>query len=66
MQARKMPVPTCTNNIILNIYCTSGEMHFDIHPDAFKELMGQTGYNAGTGYVTYKEVASSNCRGNKG
>jgi len=41
-------------------------MHFDIHPQAFRELMGDAGVTAGTGYVTYKEVSSSRCRGNKG
>jgi hypothetical protein len=66
MQARKMPISTCSNNIILNTYCTSGEMHFDIHPEAYKELMGANWEFDGRGYVTYKEVASSNCRGNKG
>jgi hypothetical protein len=41
-------------------------MHFDIHPEAYKELMGDKGVFDGSGYITYKEVASSNCRGNKG
>ena len=44
----------------------SGEMHFDIHPDGYRELMGAAGVTAGSGSVTYKEVASSYCKGNKG
>jgi len=44
----------------------SGEMHFDIHPDAYRQLMGDSGVFAGSGYVTFKEVASSRCKGNKG
>ena len=44
----------------------SGEMHFDIHPAAFIEAMGEQGRWAGHGYVTYREVPSSNCQGNKG
>jgi hypothetical protein len=44
----------------------SGETHFDIHPDGYRELMGDAGVTAGSGYVTYKEVASSYCKGNKG
>lgn len=43
-----------------------GGMHFDIHPTAFRELMGDAGVTAGVGYASFQEVASSNCRGNKG
>jgi hypothetical protein len=38
--------------------------HFDLHPNAFSELFGSLTQGVGTGTVT--EVASSNCRGNKG
>jgi len=44
----------------------NGGMHFDIHPTAFRELMGDAGVTAGVGYVTFREVASSSCRGNRG
>ena len=46
----------------------SGETHFDIHPDGYRKLMGAAGVTGGSGYVTYKEVASSYCnsKGNKG
>ena len=45
-----------------------GIMHFDIHihPTAYREVMGESGVFAGSGYVTFSEVSSSNCRGNKG
>jgi hypothetical protein len=44
----------------------NGEMHFDIHPTAFEELMGKAGKAAGSGSVTFREVSSSKCRGNQG
>jgi hypothetical protein len=47
--------------------CGSGpnnEMHFDMHPHAFHELLGDDGIAAGTAYVTFTEVASSHCQGN--
>lgn len=44
----------------------SGEMHFDLYPEAFNQLLGSGGYAAGHGYVAYNVVASSLCQGNKG
>jgi len=43
-----------------------GEMHFDIHPAAFRELMGEAGVAAGVGHAAFREVAAASCRGNKG
>ena len=43
-----------------------GGMHFDIHPTAYREIMGDSGVFNGSGYVTYSEVSSWNCRGNRG
>ena len=42
----------------------SGEMHFDMHPDAFNELLGSDGVAAGSGYATFRAVDPSNCVGN--
>merc|ERR1711862_136868 len=39
----------------------SGEMHFDMHPDAFTELFGST--DVGIGYASFNEVSASNCEG---
>ena len=50
--------------IDLTVPGPAGEMHFDMHPDAFTELMG--GLAVGVGYVTFREVAHVNCRGNLG
>ena len=43
-----------------------GELHFDVHPDAYREMMGDAGVQAGSGYLVYREVASFMCRGNLG
>jgi hypothetical protein len=43
-----------------------GGMHFDIHPQAFREVMGDAGVFAGSGRANFREVASSNCKGNRG
>lgn len=40
-----------------------GVMHFDMHPDAFTELMGQAGIAAGSGYATFRAVDESMCHG---
>merc|ERR1712176_1429773 len=42
----------------------NNEMHFDMHPVAFHELLGDDGIAAGTAYVTFTEVASAYCKGN--
>jgi hypothetical protein len=44
----------------------SAALHFDMHPTAFNELFGNQGYLDGHGFAAVTEVASSNCRGNKG
>jgi len=40
--------------------------HFDISPEAFKELFGDAGVAAGTMIADWSVVASSNCKGQPG
>ena len=42
----------------------SGEMHFDMHPVAFYELLGDDGIRDGSAYVTFEEADPSLCKGN--
>lgn len=39
--------------------------HFDLAPEAFTEICGQSGVNAGHCSVSYEFVAGSKCKGNK-
>jgi hypothetical protein len=36
-----------------------GEKHFDVHIQAYRELMGDAGVTADSGYVTYMEITPS-------
>lgn len=44
----------------------NGQVHFDLHPTAFNQLLGSAGVAAGSGTATFREVASSMCQGNRG
>eukprot|EP00568_Trieres_chinensis_P012790 CAMPEP_0183290912 /NCGR_PEP_ID=MMETSP0160_2-20130417/493_1 /TAXON_ID=2839 ORGANISM="Odontella Sinensis, Strain Grunow 1884" /NCGR_SAMPLE_ID=MMETSP0160_2 /ASSEMBLY_ACC=CAM_ASM_000250 /LENGTH=213 /DNA_ID=CAMNT_0025451625 /DNA_START=210 /DNA_END=848 /DNA_ORIENTATION=- len=45
---------------------SDADVHFDMAPEAFDELLGLDGYLRGHGYATFEEVDPSNCKGNLG
>jgi len=51
-------------------YCgpppAGSDAHFDIAPDAFRQLFGDAGVTAGIQYADWQFVTSNNCLGNKG
>ena len=48
-----------------SVPAAGGGMRFDIHPQAFREIMGEKG-KTGDGVAGFLEVASSKCKGNRG
>jgi hypothetical protein len=62
-------VTSSTTTIYLTIIdqvVSERSTHFDIAPEAFKELFGDQGMNDGHGYVDWEMTSSSNCKGNLG
>ena len=49
--------------ITKSVPAAGGGMHFDIHPQAFREIMGE---KLKSGRLKFLEVASSKCEGNRG
>jgi expansin (peptidoglycan-binding protein) len=47
-----------------SVPAAGGGMRFDIHPQAFREIMGEKS-KSGVPAI-FREVASSKCKGNKG